>query len=64
MVGPLTQLILTLVGLEVAILVVLRPLVWWYFGISRAVRALESIDASLRCLPAVRDRNSRLRRAG
>jgi len=31
-----------------------RPLVWWYFGINRAVRALENIDASLRELPAVK----------
>ncbi len=28
---------------------------WWYFGISRIVNALESIDESLKCLPAVRD---------
>jgi len=32
-----------------------RPLVWWYFGINRAVRALENIDVSLRTLPTVRD---------
>ncbi|MGH7748327.1 MAG: hypothetical protein ACREQ5_26765 [Candidatus Dormibacteria bacterium] len=31
-----------------------RAWVWWYFGISRMVRALESIDESLRELPAVR----------
>jgi hypothetical protein len=32
-----------------------RKIVWWYFGIDRALRALESIDASLRQLPAVRE---------
>ncbi len=39
---------------EVTIMLVLRPIVWWYFGIGRAIAALESIDASLKCLPAVR----------
>jgi hypothetical protein len=53
--GAAAWLVLMLLG---------RKFVWWYFGIGRAVRALESIDASLKCLPAVRDRGSRLRRAG
>jgi hypothetical protein len=41
------------------ILLVMRPIVWWYFGIGRAIAALESIDASLRCLPAVKSDASR-----
>ena len=48
------QLIAILILGEAVILLVLRPIVWWYFGIGRAVAALESIDASLKCLPAVR----------
>ena len=56
------QIILTVIGLQLLVLCLIRPLVWWYFGISRAVRALESIDASLKLLPAVRDHKAKLRR--
>jgi hypothetical protein len=31
-----------------------REVIWWYFGITRIVRALENIDASLRQLPTVK----------
>lgn len=60
----MTRLLITLVATEVVILLILRPLVWWYFGITRAMRALESIDSSLKCLPAVRTEHARIRRAG
>ncbi len=30
-----------------------RTLVWWYFGIDRALELLASIDKSLKQLPAV-----------
>ncbi len=56
------QIVLTVAGLQLLALLLLRGLVWWYFGISRAVRALESIDASLKLLPAVRDHKAKLRR--
>lgn len=56
------QVILTVAGVQLLALLLLRGLVWWYFGISRAIRALESIDASLKLLPAVRDHRPKLRR--
>lgn len=56
------QLALTLLLTQAAILLLLRPLILWYFRLSRMTRALESIDASLKCLPAVK--NERLARLG
>lgn len=48
-----------------AVLVLLvRGLVWWYWGIGRAIVALESIASSLEALPAVRERDAQVRRAG
>lgn len=47
------HLLISVVALQIAIMLAVRPLVWWYFGIGRAMRALENIDASLRVLPAV-----------
>lgn len=57
------QLVMQLLAVQVIVLLVLRPIVWWYLGIGRAIRRLESIDASLKCLPAVREIRERLRRA-
>lgn len=37
------------------IVLALRPLILWYFGISRIIRHLAAIDVSLRCLPAVKE---------
>jgi hypothetical protein len=56
------QLILTLGAVWLVLMLIGRRFVWWYFGIGRAIRALESIDSSLKCLPAVRVRDERLRR--
>lgn len=53
-------LALEILALQILVLLVLRPLVLWYLGISRAVKALESIDESLSYLPGVRA--ERLRR--
>ena len=39
----------------VVILLALRPLILWYFGISRIIGHLASMDESLRQLPAVRN---------
>ncbi len=50
----MVHLLISIVVVQLAILWAVRPLVWWYFGINRAVRALENIDASLRELPAVK----------
>ena len=48
----------------VVFLLVGRQLVWWYWGIGRAIHALESIASSLQALPAVRERDEQIRRAG
>ncbi len=48
-----------------AVLVLLvRGFIWWYWGIGRAIAALESIASSLEALPAVRERDEQIRRAG
>ena len=39
-----------------------RPLLRWYFGINQVIESLENIDASLRCLPAVREARARARK--
>jgi hypothetical protein len=48
------QLALQILAVQVLILLALRPLILWYLKINPAVKLLESIDASLKCLPAVR----------
>ncbi len=45
------QLALTLLLTQALILLLIRPLLLWYLKINRAVKTLESIDASLKCLP-------------
>lgn len=55
-------LALEIIGLQILVLLLLRPLVLWYLGISRAVKALESIDESLSYLPAVRVERTRRNR--
>lgn len=51
----MTRLLITIVAIQIGVMLAVRPLVWWYFGINRAVRALENIDASLRVLPVIKD---------
>jgi hypothetical protein len=53
------QLLAIGILVSAAILLVMRRIVWWYLGIDRAIAALESIDASLKCLPAVKSDASR-----
>lgn len=38
---------------QIVLLLVLRPMILWYFKFSRMTKALESIDESLKQLPAV-----------
>jgi len=47
------QLILTVLLAQMLILLAIRPLILWYFGIERMTKILESIDLSLKQLPAV-----------
>jgi hypothetical protein len=49
------QIVLILLGTQGLMLLLLRPLILWYFKINRAVKALESIDQSLQYLPAVQN---------
>jgi hypothetical protein len=57
----LRDLIIVL-GVFVAVVVVSRRFWWWYWGLDRAIDALEDIAASLRALPAVADHDRRTRR--
>jgi len=49
------QLALEILVIQLLILLALRPLVLWYFQLSRRTKALESIDESLSYLPAVHE---------
>lgn len=56
----MTQLVIYLLAGEIVILLLLRPVILWYFRVSQAVKLLQSIDRSLKLLPAVRvDANKR-----
>jgi hypothetical protein len=56
------QLALQMIALQAVILLLIRPILLWYFKVNQALRILRSIDASLKCLPAVKERNQRLRK--
>jgi hypothetical protein len=47
-----------------ALMLLLRPFVIWYFKIGRAVEALESIAESLEQMPAAKEYRTRVRQAG
>ena len=52
--------VVTLIG----VFLLIRAFWWWYWGIDRFVELLESIDASLKQLPAVQQADrARLRRS-
>lgn len=56
------QLALTLILTQALILLLLRPVICWYLKLNRMAKSLESIDRSLKCLPAVKnDRAARAR---
>lgn len=57
------QLAAQMIALQIVVLLLIRPLLLWYFRMNDLVRLLQSIDSSLKCLPAVRTENARLRRA-
>lgn len=50
------QLAMSLVCLQVIVLLLIRPLILWYFRVTEVTRLLASIDASLKCLPAVKEK--------
>jgi hypothetical protein len=58
------QLAVYLIAAEVLLLLLLRPVILWYLGISHMILILRSIDRSLKLLPAVRVDANRRRTAG
>jgi len=54
------QLALQMVLLQVIVLLLLRPILLWYFKVNQAMKLLASIDQSMKCLPAVRQLRSNL----
>ena len=56
------NLAISLIAAEVLILLLLRPILLWYFKVNQHLALLRSIDQSLKCLPAVRTEKERLRR--
>jgi hypothetical protein len=58
------QLAAQMIALQIVVLLILRPLILWYFRVNDLVKLLSSIDSSLKCLPAVRTEAQRIRRAG
>lgn len=47
------QLALAIIALQMLVLLLLRPLILWYLGLSRMTKILASIDESLSYLPGV-----------
>ena len=45
--------IVIIVVCVLVLFLLVRAFWWWYFGIDRIIEALESMDASLKQLPAV-----------
>ena len=60
----MTQLVIYLIAGEILILLVLRPILLWYLKVNQALRLLQSIDRSLKLLPAVRVDANKRRMAG
>jgi hypothetical protein len=56
------QLAAQLIALQIVVLLLIRPLLLWYFRITTLIDLLSSIDSSMKCLPAVRTEAARLKR--
>ena len=54
------QFVLELFLAQLVVLLLLRPLILWYFKLSRITKTLDSIDLSLSLLPAVREYRARI----
>lgn len=57
-------LLIPILLIQVVLLLVLRPILLWYFRIGQAVDALESIAESLEQMPAAKEYRQRIRQAG
>jgi len=49
---------------QLVVLLLLRPVVLWYFRLNRIAKTLESIDESLKQLPAVQAYRTKISSAG
>ena len=58
------QLVLMILAAQAVILLALRPVILWYLGINRALKALESIAQSLGQMPAAKEARQRAIKAG
>jgi len=47
-----------ILAIWVGLMLLLRRLVWWYWGIDKMLETMRSIDESLRRMPAVRSYDS------
>ena len=56
----MVELALVVLAGQIVLLLLLRPLVLWYFKLSRIAKTLDSIDLSLSLLPAVREHRTRM----
>jgi hypothetical protein len=54
--------IVAALAVAVGLVLLLRRVIWWYWGIDRALAHLRSIDTSLQQLPAVQAYRARLAR--
>ena len=60
----MTQLMIHFIPAEILFLLLLRPILLWYLKVNQAIRLLQSIDRSLKLLPAVRVDAHKRRMAG
>jgi hypothetical protein len=58
------QLVLSILLAQMLILLAIRPLILWYFQLGRMAKTLESIDLSLKQLPAVQAYHTKISQAG
>ncbi len=56
------KLVIYLLIAQVGLILLAREFLLWYLKINRALEILRSIDASLKCLPAVRETRARMRK--
>jgi len=57
-------IVLRILEIQIVLLLALRPLILWYFRLSRITKTLESIDLCLKQLPAVQAYHTKISSAG
>jgi hypothetical protein len=58
------QPVLEIIAAQIVLLLIFRPLILWYFRLNRITKTLESIDLSLKQLPAVQAYQAKISQAG